>query len=162
MTTIVCDRKEMSSDSRCSDGSFHFPVQKIWRIGDWIVGGCGSAAHMTHLMEHLQSLNEMNVEPLDALRGLAEMEDDKQTVDTFETGMLLLHASGIYVYDGEGVAYKAVVPLMSVGSGARYVHGAYAMSKKLKKKVKPADLVRVAIEVDINSGAPIKTLKLLG
>lgn len=160
MTTVVCNKEEMSSDSRASDGSHHFPVDKIFRVGAWLVGGCGTAGDMTHLMEHLQSLAEANIDPLFALRALAEEEVDKRTVDTIETGLVLLSASGIYVYDGYGVAYKAHVPLFAVGSGAVYVFGAYEAAKMLGEELTPAELVKIAIKTDINSGAPVKTLKL--
>lgn len=160
MTTVVCNKSEMSSDSRCSDGSHHFPVTKIFRIGDWIIGGCGTAGDMTHLAEHLQSLSEANINPLHALRALAEQEEDKRTVDTYETGMLLLSASGIYVYDGAGVAYKAHVPMFSVGSGSKYVFGAYEATKVMGVELAPSDFVKIAIKTDINSGGPVKTLKL--
>lgn len=161
MTTVVCNKEEMSSDSRASDGSHHFPVDKIFRVGNWIVGGCGSAGDMVHLIEHLQSLAEANLDPLVALRALAEEEVDKRTVDTGDTGLLLLGKEGIYVYDGYGVAYKAHVPMFAVGSGANYVFGAYEAAKHLGEELSPADYVKVAIKTDINSGGPVKTLKLL-
>ena len=161
MTTVVCNREEMSSDSRASDGSHHFPVDKIFRVGDWIIGGCGFAGDMTHLAEHLQDLATANINPLHALRALAEENEDKKTVITYETGMVLLSAEGIYVYDGHGVAYKAHVPMFAVGSGANYVFGAYEASKMLNIELSPADFVKIAIKTDINSGAPVKTLKLL-
>lgn len=150
----------MASDSRANDGSHHFPVDKIFRIGGWLVGGCGSLGDMIHLMEHLQSLSEANIDPLFALRALAEEEVDKRTVDTIETGLVLLSASGIYVYDGYGVAYKAHVPLFAVGSGSKYVFGAYEAAKMLGAELTPSDYIKIACKTDINSGTPVKTFKL--
>ena len=160
MTTIACDRHEMSADTRANDGISFVNVRKIHRVGEWIIGSCGMGGHADHLASVLRRYQDEGVDPLDALQAIAEQERDKKMVETEDVGMILLSDKGIYMYDGLGVPYRVEEPFVADGSGSYAAMGAYNMARKLKKKVTPADCVRIAMKCDINTGGRVHTLRL--
>lgn len=160
MTTIACDKYEMSADTRANDGISFVNVRKIHRVGEWIIGSCGMGGHADHLANVLRRFQAEGVDPLDALQAIAEQEANKKMVETDEVGMILLSVKGIYMYDGLGVPYKVEEPFVADGSGSYAAMGAYLMARKLKKKVVPADCVRIAMKADINTGGRVHTLRL--
>ena len=155
MTTICCTRTEMAADSRASDDTSFFEFTKVHRAGDWIFGTAGSLVHCAHIAEYLRAASKRNVNPLTALRELAELKEEDQILSADETELLLLAKSGIYGYEGMGVPFRYEGrKYAAIGTGRQ---GAEAL---LRVGYTPGEAIAVMKKIDMNTGGRVKTLKL--
>jgi ATP-dependent protease HslVU (ClpYQ) peptidase subunit len=167
----------MASDSLVTFGDLRLPHgyeanQKIFRIGDTLVGLCGSTAHIPVVRRALAALpaGERRLDSRDAVFDtflrlhpklkeqffLNTMEEDSDPYESSQFTVLLANASGLYgVY-----SYREVFAFdrfWAVGSGRSYalggMHAVYAQTRSARDVVQAG--VAAGCEFDRNSAAPV-------
>ena len=140
MTTIACSRTEMACDSRSSfdNGEYMTSDDKVERIGDSLVGCSGS---WSAIFRFLQWYRNQHTERPD-------FSDDSDFT------AVVLHKSGIWVFDGCAYPSKICDKSFAIGSGSMAARAAMLCGKT------PAEAVAIAIKCDKHSGPPVRTFTL--
>lgn len=137
MTTIVCSRTEMACDSLCTDATTKCTVDKIYRVGDSLIGVAGAYGSCNSFIEWLKAGSPRDAVP--------EMDD---------VAALVLSPSGIYMYDGNVAPFRLKGKFAAIGSGAQ------AALALMHTGASPAMAVKMAIKVDPFSGGHVSVVKL--
>ena len=137
MTTIVCNREIMAADSRRTSGSFaYLSTPKITRVGNDLVGTCGSAADGEKFIEWYR-----------------DQTKKKPKLKDFQA--IVLTGEGAIFEVWEDLTFLEVIePFFAVGSGREFAMGAMAM------KDNPRKAIEIACKYDKNSGLPVQLEKL--
>lgn len=141
MTTIAANLKEMAGDSRVTVGSISYHADKVFRIGDSIVGVCGDAGLTTKFLAWF--------------RKECPSDEIGMTLDDDHTfGALVLNPRGLFYYSDCAEPDRLHDKYFAIGSGADIAVTAMTLGKT------PTEAVHIACKLDFNSGAPVKTLAL--
>lgn len=135
MTTIVCTRQGMASDSMASDGITSTSVTKIKRIHGCLVGVAGVFTEANKFFNWLEN---------------ADIEEDIPVPDMEHVSALVLTSKGdIMLYDHSLSPYFIDSPFTAIGSGSAAALAAMHCGKTLK------DAVKIAILIDPFSGGKV-------
>jgi ATP-dependent protease HslVU (ClpYQ) peptidase subunit len=137
MTTIATDGKTITSDSRVIGDYIeqgHFP--KMFRVGDEIVGICGSYADGLAYVHWLNS---------------GKKEDDKPKVQDFEA--IHVSAAGV-MWVGKNLHPIKSARIVAIGSGGAYAMGAMLAGTSSRKAV------AIAKKLDPGTGGKLITMRL--
>ena len=140
MTTIVCDRYQMSSDSIASSDEGVVYISKIFRIRGGILGYAGSVPECTEFVNWFRS-NKSKIK--------SKLEPDMSEVQA-----LYLTKSGIYCYDFSTIPYKIKGKFTAIGTGSASALGAMHMGATTQQAVK------ISAKVNSGIGGPVVTKKL--
>jgi len=142
MTTIAANLKEMSGDSRVTIGSIFYHADKIFRIGDSIVGVCGDAGLTTKFLAWFRK----------------ECPSDEVSMtldDEHQFNALVLNARGLFLYSDCSEPDRLHDKFFAIGAGADIALAAMVLGKN------PTEAVQLACKLNpTNSGLPVKTLTL--
>jgi hypothetical protein len=141
MTTIAANRKSMSGDSRVSGGGPIYYADKIFRIGDSIVGVAGDAKHTTKFLAWFRT----ECPPTDEKLELGE-------TDSFCA--LVLNSRGLFYYFDLCEPDHLHNKFYAVGSGSLSAMADMRAGKTTEQAV------RGAMEFDEQTGGRVKTLTL--
>lgn len=145
MTTIAANLECMAADMRVSedDGS-HYPATKIFRIGQSLFGTAGHGG-MTLVM----------VEWLKGARSRMALYKQWGDYDRDEVELLELNPSGLFVWTGWGIPERVHLDRYAIGSGRKAARAA------MGKGDDPEAAIKVALEYDIYTAAPVQVEYLL-
>lgn len=138
MTTIAANRKMMAADSKCSAGGQYFLTRKIERVGDALIGCCGSAADCAKFF---------------AWYGKNESVPE---ITQGEFNALVLTPRGLFLYESDCSPMEVKDKYYAIGSGAQ---GALVA---MDKGDDPEAAVAAASKRDLFSGGPVDVLTLRG
>lgn len=134
MTTIFADARKglMVCDSKCTADSEWFPMTKVFRIGDELVGCAGSVR--------------------EAVSWLRWYSDGKKgprpkTVDGFNS--LILRKDGLFAVSADAFEMLVERGYYGIGSGGGIAVGAFMAGADAKKAVE------IACLIDANSGGDV-------
>lgn len=151
MTTIAANLYMMAADTRMTeDGQPMVNVDKIYRIGNSILGICGDAMMARYFVEWFGS-------PRRNPRALQAALDEREYFSEFT--VLELNPGGLYMWDGWGVPLRVRDKFTAMGSGAS---AAMTYMREHRKSVRaPIKAVQAAIGVDHYSGGRVVYEELL-
>jgi hypothetical protein len=138
MTTIAASVTEgvMVSDSKYSAGGTWFPGPKVFRLGNELVGCCGTVKHWQDFLKWYRG----------GKRGTRPKGEDY--------GALILRADGLYTFDSNGCEIRVERGFHAVGSGE---HAAIAV---MLAGHSAKEAVEIACQVDTGSGGDVKVYRL--
>jgi ATP-dependent protease HslVU (ClpYQ) peptidase subunit len=143
MTTIVCNREYMASDSQITDGQIKTAATtKLFRGPDDSVLGFSGDYNFAIAM-------------IDFICGRTDSFPDEEDNDIGAT-VLCLRRDGIWSYERSPRPLPIAEAFAAIGSGAAIALGALYM------KATPIEAVRAACAHDIYSGGEIKVMRLDG
>jgi ATP-dependent protease HslVU (ClpYQ) peptidase subunit len=131
MTTVVCTRTEMASDSQLT-GDYRASAKKIWKVNGGIVGIAGSYAACVQFVKWLQG----------KLEDLPEMDE----VDA----MVLTKEGKILHYNQSSEPFEIEDDYSAIGSGGAAAMAAMYMGADVERAIE------VAILVDPGTGGKIQ------
>lgn len=134
----------MAADSRVNLGDSSYTTQKIWRIGDAVVGAAGASYYVMQFLEMIRD-GEM--------RQFVRLPEDQDS-ETLEFEGMVLREEGIYVVDVTLTTDLIKDKYYAIGSGAGPARAAMMM------KASPTTAVKVAAQIDRGTGLPIKSIRL--
>jgi ATP-dependent protease HslVU (ClpYQ) peptidase subunit len=139
MTTIFADAKSgvMVCDSKCTDSTEWFPMTKVLRHEDALIGIAGSVKDAVGWLEWYTT----------GKRGT------RPKVDTGFAG-LILRADGVYGVSSDGFEMPIERGHHGIGSGGGYAVAAFKAGANAKRAVE------IACEIDANSGGVIHIHKI--
>lgn len=144
MSTIIASREGMACDSLASgDGMANCSVQKVWRIGDGLVGVVGAYSYAVLFIRHLKAWEETG-----------EWPDEKPNMEG--VAALMLSPDGIYRFDQTACPWRIEDKAYALGSGGQSALGAFHAGASLR------DSVKIAAKLDSSTGGRIKVYKLEG
>lgn len=150
MTTIAANKYVMASDTRMTEeGGPYTNVDKIYRVGNSILGFCGDAMMARYFVEWFRSPKR---NPAMLHKAIDELEY-RSAIAVME-----LNPGGIFLWDGWGVPIKIRDPFYAIGSGSP---AALAELKRNRKRTAPIDAIRAAMSVDENTGGDVIFEELL-
>lgn len=135
MTTIVCTRAEMASDSQLS-GDYRASAKKLWKIGGNVVGVAGAYAPCMSFLRWL--------------KGEQEEEPDMDSVDA----MVLTKDGRILHYNGSVEPFEVEDEFSAIGSGAQAAMAAMHMGADV------ARAIEIASAVDVGTGGKVQLMKI--
>lgn len=136
MTTVAYDGKNIAVDTRIAGGFMH-TSSKVQQLPD---GSRGAGAGIV----------------ADIHRFFRSFFGDPATIPEGEYDTLVMHLDGRVVhYSGDGLAMDITGTRYAIGSGADFALGAMHAGKSA------AVAVKIACELDPNSGLPVETIKAL-
>jgi 20S proteasome alpha/beta subunit len=145
MTTIAITREAMAADTRVITGGSFYHANKIFRIGQSLVGTAGDGFACLAFVEWFKSPRR-NPQVLHKMFG----DTDRDEIIVAE-----LNPSGIHLWNGWGYPEKINDPYYAIGSG-----GMVAL-EALRNGADPDDAVRRAVAHDEATGAPVQLEYLL-
>lgn len=137
MTTIVCDRFQISSDSFLTDDCTTTQVRKLFKFKEGVVGVAGGYEECHNFIKWMKN-------------GRKDIPPKMKNVTA-----IALTKSGILVFDSSIKPYRVDDKFYAIGSGAQAALAIMHYGGSTK------DAVRMASKVDPHSGGRIKTMKLL-
>lgn len=140
MTTIFADAKKgvMVCDSKAVGGGTWYEVQKVYRVGDELVGFAGSLKECLAWLEWYS--NGRHGKP--------------PKLESFEA--LCLRADGLYEFCSDGLELQVERGYHGVGSGGACAVAAFMAGADAKKAVE------IACRIDNGSGGTVRVHKLKG
>ena len=142
MTTIAANLKEMAGDSRVSVDSICYHTDKVFSIGDSIVGVCGDAGLTTKFLAWFR-------------KECPSDEIGMSLDDEHEFAALVLNPRGLFYYSDCAEPDKIHDKNMAIGAGMDIAQAAMFLGKT------PTEAVHVACKLDVgHTGGPVKTLAL--
>ena len=136
----------MAGDTRVITGASFYHADKVFRIGNSLVGTAGDAYACHAFLTWFRSPK----------RNPQELQ--KQFGETYDRGDIWvaeINPGGIYLYNGWGYAEKINDPYYAIGSGAM------AAIEAMRQGMEPQEAVRRALAHDENTGSPIQVEYLL-
>lgn len=137
MTTLVCSRELMASDSQCTRGTTPSFTTKLFRGPDGSVLGISGNFNQALAL-------------VDFLCGRSESPPDFSE----EVSVLQLRRDGIWIYDGSTRPVRVDLPFFACGSGSDIALGAMHMGAA------PEQAVKAAIRFDVYTGGKVQTMTL--
>jgi ATP-dependent protease HslVU (ClpYQ) peptidase subunit len=133
MTTVFADAKAgvMVCDSKCTSDSTWFPMTKVRRVGVELVGIAGNVKDAAAWVEWY----------------MGGKKGGRPKLDTFSA--LILRAEGVFDVSADGFEQLVERGYHGIGSGGGYAVAAF------KAGAKPQDAVRIACDIDVNSGGDV-------
>lgn len=141
MTTIAANLKEMAGDSKVTVGAIAYHADKVYRIGDSIIGVCGDANNTTKFLAWFRK----------------ECPSDEVAMtldDDHEFGALVLNQRGLFYYSDCVEPDRLQDKYFAIGAGADIALTAMHLGKS------PTEAVQLACKLNVHSGPPVKTLIL--
>ena len=149
MTTIVCNRRHMASDTLLASYTKE-SVNKIWRVGNSLVGIAGVYSECVKFVRWLKEPGSI----------------DENDIEVSEVSALVLKDSGISVYDGGFSPYSIQDQFAAIGTGAMAALGVMYVLEALEASVSDDKSVQLAVgtsmRVDPMSGGKIAVRTLVG
>jgi len=124
MTTVVCTRDAMASDSQLS-GDYRASAKKVWKVDGNIVGIAGQYAPCVQFVRWL--------------KGELEEEPDMDNVDA----MVVTKDGRILHYNGTIDPFEVDDEFSAIGSGAQAALAAMHLGAGLERAIEVASLVDV-------------------
>lgn len=146
MTTLAFNRECIAGDTRVVTGGSYYHADKIFRVGNSLLGTAGNGFMCLAFVEWFKS-QKRNPFTLHKLIGEEADRDDILIAE--------INPGGIYLWDGWGFAEKINDPFYAIGSGAM------AALEALRNDHPPEEAVRRAIAHDENTGSPVQVEYLL-
>jgi ATP-dependent protease HslVU (ClpYQ) peptidase subunit len=139
MTTIACNQSLMAGDSLAydSDSGVKSRSIKLWRVGDVIIGGAGTAAGTELFAKWWKS----------------GKKGDQPTKPEYKA--IVLYSSGkieIWAEDGPGPD-RVLEPYTAVGSGAQAAMAAMLCGRS------PVEAIRIASKIDLHTGGRVQVMR---
>lgn len=135
MTTIAFKDGVMAGDTQENWGGTPIPAKKVYKLGGALFGTSGSAEFAYVFYDWLKS-------------GLPRREPYGE-----ENVCALVYANGLFYFLERFIPIPVNKPFWAIGSGAEYALAAMELGKSAE------DAVRTAIELDINSGGEVYSVK---
>lgn len=150
MTTIAYQSGVMAADSQTTaQGGRRANVRKVFKVKGFLVGLAGSARIAMHLLDDFTVYAKGSTPPK-----IMEIKPDSSSEWAF---LLVVTPKGhVYKYENGGKPWRLYGKFHSIGCGSDYAMAAMEMGADAIKAVK------VAAKFDINTGLPVKTIKLKG
>lgn len=145
MTTVAITREAMAADTRVVTGGPFYHADKIFRVGNSLLGTAGAGFACLAFVEWFKSPRR-NPQVLHKIFG----EYDRDDILIAE-----LNPAGIYLWDGWGFAEKINDSFYAIGSGSM------AALEAMRNGLDPDDAVRRAVAHDENTGSPVQIEYLL-
>lgn len=145
MTTVAITREAMAADTRVIAGGSFYHANKIFRIGQSLIGTAGDGFACLAFVEWFKSPRR-NAQTLHKMFA----EQDRDDILIAE-----LNPSGIYLWNGWGFPERINDPYFAIGSGGM------AALEALRNGLDPDDAVRRAMAHDESTGAPVQLEYLL-
>lgn len=138
MTTIFADAKSgvMICDSKCTDENTWYPVTKVFRVGNELVGYAGNIKSCQAWLKWYQS-GKKGVRP---------------KAESFAA--LSLRDSGLYEHCADGLEILVERGFHGVGSGGALAVAAFMAGAE------PKHAVDIALAIDAGSGGEVHVYKL--
>lgn len=141
MTTIVATLDTMAADTRVSaDGAAYYHANKIFRIGHSLFGTAGHGTMCLVMVEWLKT----------PARNRDRLYKQWGDYERSEIWLLELNPSGLYLWDGWGVAEKLNEKRYAIGSVQQ------AALRALDTGASPDEAVKAGVDYDQYSGVPIQ------
>lgn len=140
MTTVVCNRDEMASDSQAT-GVAKVAVPKIFVIDRHIIGTSGNASEVADLVNILRELVREKATFTEALRAVSKVKGNE---------LLILCPDGKIKFFEGGGAYSVRQPYAASGSGEL---GALCL---ISEGYTPTEVIRVVKRHDPWTGGRIQ------
>jgi 20S proteasome, alpha and beta subunits len=142
----------MAADTRMTeDGAPYGNIDKIYRVGNSILGICGDAMMARYFIEWFKS-------PKRNPRTLHSAIDEREYFSVFS--VIELNPGGIQLWDGWGVPLRIRDKFFAIGSGAPAALSYMKLHRKQRNA--PIAAVRASMGVDQYSGGEVVYEKLLG
>lgn len=143
MTTIAVNHLEMAADTAVVNGGPLYHADKVFRIGNSILGTAGDGFMCLAFVEWFKGRRSMY--------GLHKMipMDYRSDISIIE-----LKPGGIYLWDGWGVPEKLNEKFYAIGSGSMVAVEA------MTRGASPEEAVKSATRWDENTHAPIQVERL--
>lgn len=138
MTTILADAKRgiMVTDSRCTAESEWFPMTKVFRVRDELIGLAGNVKDAVAWLNWYSEGKKGN----------------RPKGDTFNA--LILRSEGLYAVSSDSFEMLIERGFYGIGSGGGIAVGAFMAGADAKKAVE------IACRIDANSGGDVVVHKL--
>lgn len=136
MTTVVVTRDAMYSDSKCG-GDIPFRTQKLFRIGDSILGTTGDLYACLKFLKWFEEKGEVE------LSG----DDDWEVAE--------LNAAGIWLWDKNAVPIPVLEDYYALGSGGKHAITGLDCGKT------PEEAIELACRRDEGSALPVVSMRLV-
>lgn len=140
MTTIAFKDGVMASDSQESEDDFKWPCwsQKLYRVRNLVVGGCGDSSVILHFLAWLDNGKQPEAAP--------------QLRKGQEFGALVWDGKDLALVDEGFIAIPVDCPCFAIGSGRDFAMGAMMAGASAE------DAVRIAMQLDRNSGGDVQIM----
>jgi len=135
MTTVVCTRSDIASDSQLT-GEFRASAKKIWKVKGGYVGVAGSYGACVRFVKYL--------------KGDLEDEPDMEEVDA----MMLTNDGRILHFNQSLEPFEVNDEFSAIGSGAMAALAAMHMGATVDRAIEVASLV------DVGSGGPVQHYRI--
>lgn len=136
MTTVVCNRDMMASDSQLT-GTHKAAAKKMWKFKDGIVGIAGEYAACVQFVRWLQDPEETD-------------EPEMENVDA----MVLTKDGRIFHYNGSLLPFEVEDEFSAIGSGTQAAMAAMYMGAC------PERAIEIACAVDPGTGGRVQVHKI--
>lgn len=142
MTTVVCDRKSMSSDSQSTTGHQMSDVTKLFRSPEGhVIGICGEYETALEFKDYLCGDRKKCPKHLEEVEALVLTTEGK-----------IIH------YYGSKKPIVIRSKYAAIGTGSDAALGAMYLGDVLRKPVSPAQAIRAACKVDAYSSGKVQSL----
>lgn len=163
MTTVLFQDGVMASDTTCTvDGQHVGDVQKIFRVGRWLVGFAGSTCLVRHVIETIGPLLRAD----DTLPGA--VADLSEFVEALDTGLdnhdeleaLLAHPDhGVWIGELTGKGWLVVQQIQPKAWGYAIGSGALPAIVALEYGATPKQAIATATKYDGSTGGRVRIEK---
>jgi len=128
MSVIVWDGKTLAADTLATNGNLKRYTTKVWRMGDRLVGGAGTATGIQAMLDWIEG-------------GMKREAFPKEDTSEDSVVVWVVHKNG-YVAKFEGGPYPITYhdETWADGSGRDFAYGAMAMGADAAKAVEVACL----------------------
>lgn len=146
MTTIAFNRECIAADTRVITGGSYYHADKIFRVGNSLLGTAGDGDACLIFVEWFKSPKR---NPLQLHKLLGE------GFERCDIHIAEINPGGIYLWSGWGVGEKINEPFYAIGSGGT------AALEAMRNDHSPEEAVKRAIAHDENTGSPVQVEYLL-
>ena len=150
MTTILAYKDGMYADSRCTDEGTAYRCDKIFIVGDQIVGCSGMVSLINSYLARLRSVGDpTKVTPADKR---PRVDDDDP-----DFAGLVLSAKGLFSVGHDFGCDAVRQPYHAIGSGRKAVLAAVETMRTIGgiASIDPVKAVEIACRVDVYSAPPV-------
>ena len=138
MTTIFADFKTrtMVCDSKCTSGGIWYPLTKVYRIDDELIGFAGNVKEWKAYLKWYVS----------------GRKGPRPKLESFSA--LTLNKDGLFDHDSDGLILQVERGFLGIGSGGDMATAAFMAGAD------PVKAVHIACAIDASSGGEIHTYTL--
>lgn len=138
MTTVAWDGRMMAADKQLTLGGTPMPITKIFRIGNEVIGCCGSVQEAMLFIEWY--------------RGNQDPKEKPKLEEGFSA--MVIKDGRCLRFEHLLMPYEIDMPCWACGSGADYALGAMCAGKDAR------EAVEIACRLDVNSGMGIDVIEV--